>query len=251
MSEKKTVLITGASSGIGQEIAQRLAQAGHTVFGTSRNPADQKQPSNFKLLPLDVRSDASAKSCVESVMEQAGRLDVLINNAGYIVLGAIEESSMEQAKDIFETNFFGAIRMCHLALPIMRKQGQGQIINITSLAGLNPVPYWGLYNASKFALEGLTESLRHELKPLNISVALVEPSFFKSSRQRAWARIRELHESRPEPRLVAETVLKIVESKAPKLRHLLGKDVIYYWLRQLMPSAMFESAARDYWNLDG
>lgn len=269
MSERKIVLITGASSGIGQETARLLARAGYIVFGTSRNPGKREQPSDFKMLPLDIRSDESVRACVETVMDQAGRLDVLINNAGYLVSGAIEETTIEQAKDIFETNFFGILRMCQAVLPVMRKQGQGQIINVSSLVGLNPVPFWGLYNASKFALEGLTESLRHELKPLKICVSMVEPGFIKTnlahntqlsanllpdyepSRQRAWARIREHEEAGMEPRVVAETIVEIVESKAPKLRHLLGKEVIYYRLRQFAPATMFENAIRGYWNLDG
>ena len=269
MSEKKIVLITGASSGVGQETARLLAQAGHVVFGTSRNPGRQEQPSDVKMVPLDIRSDESTRACVDTVIKQAGRLDVLINNAGYLVSGAIEETTIEQAKELFETNFFGVLRMCQAVLPIMRKQRQGQIINVSSLVGLNPTPFWGLYNASKFALEGLTESLRYELKPLNISVAMLEPSFIKTNlahsaqhsanllsdyepnRQRAWARIREHEVAGMEPRVVAETIVKIVESKAPKLRHLLGKEVIYYRLRQFVPATMFENAIRDYWNLDG
>ena len=269
MSEKKIVLITGASSGVGQETARLLAQAGHVVFGTSRNPSKQEQPSDIQMVPLDLRSDESVRACVDIIIKQAGRLDVLINNAGYLISGAIEETTIEQGKELFETNFFGVLRMCQAVLPIMRKQGQGQIINVSSLVGLNPVPFWGLYNASKFALEGLTESLRHELKPLNITVAMLEPSFIKTqlapstqfsanllpdyelNRQWAWARIREHEEAGMEPRVAAEAIVKIVESKTPKLRHLLGKEVIYYRLRQLVPTAMFENATREYWNLDG
>lgn len=269
MTEKKIVLITGASSGIGQETAKLLVQAGYHVFGTSRNPAKQERPNGFEILPLDIRSDESVKSCVDTVLRQAGRLDVLINNAGYIVSGAIEEITLEQAKDIFETNFFGVMRMCQAVLPLMRKQRQGQIINISSLVGLNPIPFWGLYNASKFALEGFSETLRHELKPLNISVLLVEPGFVKTnlahntqfsanllpdyepSRTRAWARIREQEESGIGSRSVAETILRIIESKTPKFRNLLGKEVIYFRLRQFMPATIFENSTRDFWNLDG
>ena len=116
MSEKKIVLITGASSGVGQEIARLLAQAGHTVFGTSRNPSKQEQPSDVQMVPLDIRSDRSVTACVDTVIKQAGRLDVLINNAGYLVSGAIEETTIEQAKELFETNFFGVLRMCQAVL---------------------------------------------------------------------------------------------------------------------------------------
>jgi len=269
MPDNKVVLVTGASSGIGHDIAVSLSRAGHTVFGTSRNPTNHDRPTSFTLLPLDVRSDQSVRTCVEQVMAQAGGIDVLVNNAGYVVLAAVEEASLEQAEDIFDANVFGVIRMCQAVLPVMRAQKRGQIVNISSIAGLNPVPFWGLYNASKFALEGVTESLRHELTPLNIAAVLVEPSFFKSNlggntqlgsrsiadyeptRQRASARIRHFHDSRPAPRIVAEAVVKIVQSEAPQARYMLGPDVRYYQLRKWMPSALWERAVRRYWHLDG
>ena len=220
------------------------------------------------MLPLDVRSDESVKTCVDAVIEQTGHLDILINNAGYVLAGAIEEITLEQAKDQFNTNFFGVMRMVKAVLPIMRGQGKGQIINISSLAALNPVPFWGLYNASKFALEGYTDSLRHELMPFNIHVSLVEPGFFKSqlgkstqvghdqisdydgSRQRVFERIREEEEGGSDPRIVAETVLSITENKSPRLRHLVGKHVIYYRMRQVTPARIYEKVLRNYWNLD-
>ncbi len=268
MLDVKVVLITGASSGIGQETAELLARSGHTVFGTSRNPSRQETAQSFTLLPLDVHSETSVRRCVDSVIDRAGRIDVLINNAGYVISGGVEEISMEQAGNVFETNFFGIMRMCQAVLPSMRRLGRGRIINISSLAGLTPIPFCGLYNASKFALEGLTESLRYELRPLNILVSLVEPGFvrtglvhsaqvcanplpvYEAARQRAWARVCLHEESGLEPHKVAETVLKIVGSKNPKLRYPLGKGLIYYRLRRIMPGGLYERGARFHWNLD-
>ncbi len=269
MSKKRSVLITGASSGIGQAMAQLLAQKDFSVFGTSRNPSRNEPLYNITILPLDVRSDESVKTCVDTVIKQAGHLDVLINNAGYVLAGAIEEITLEEAKDLFETNFFGVMRMVKTVLPIMRGQSRGQIINISSLAGLNPIPFAGLYGASKFALEGYTEALRYELNPLNIRVSLVEPGFVKTnvgsnkqigsntipdyhaSRQRALDRLGVSQENGAEPKVIAEKVLRIIQSKSPRLRHLVGKEAIYYRLRQCMPETMFERAARNFWCLDG
>ncbi len=163
MSEQKVVLITGASSGFGQAAASLLARNGFIVFGTSRQP-DRGNPDGYKMLRLDVCSDDSVNACIQILMEQAGRLDVLINNAGYGLGGAVEETAIHEAKSQFETNFFGTARMVRAVLPIMRKQGGGQNINVSSLAGLMGVPFRGFYSASKYAVEGYTEALRQDWK---------------------------------------------------------------------------------------
>jgi NAD(P)-dependent dehydrogenase (short-subunit alcohol dehydrogenase family) len=195
MSERKIVLVTGASSGIGQAIARLLAQKGFIVFGTSRNPSDGEKRSGIEVLPLEVRSEDSVQACVNAVLTKAGRLDILINNAGYELAGAIEDTSIAEAKSQFETNFFGVMRLVNAVLPLMRQQRSGQIINIGSIVGVVPVPFLGAYSASKFAVEGYTEILRHEVRPLNIRVSLVEPGFIKtnlaSNRQYAANRIRD------------------------------------------------------------
>ena len=158
MSSQKVVLITGASSGIGQSIARLLAQKGFTVFGASRNPDAVEHVPAVEVLPLDVRSDESVKACVDAVLARAGRLDILVNNAGYMLAGAVEEVTIEEARAQFETNFFGAMRTVKAALPIMRQRRSGTIINISSLAGPVPgPPFCGMYSASKFALEAYTE----------------------------------------------------------------------------------------------
>src|SRR5215469_10116511 len=153
MASKPVALVTGASSGIGQATAELLAAHGFTVFGTSRVP-DQRTRS-YTLLPLDVCSDASVEAAVQSLLDQVGRIDVLVNNAGYAMVGAIEETSMADAQAQLDTNLFGVLRMVKAVLPVMRKQGSGRIINVSSVVGHVAPPYVGLYATSKFALEGL------------------------------------------------------------------------------------------------
>ena len=191
--DKKIVLITGASSGIGKAVARRLAGGEYVVFGTSRDPSGSGEIPGVKLLPLDVRSDNSVSACVQAVLDQAGGLDVLINNAGYALTGAVEEASLEEAKEQFETNFFGIARMVKAVLPVMRRRGRGRIINISSLAGLAPMPYQGFYSASKHALEGYSEALRQEVKPFNIHVSLVEPGFIRTGLGREQPESRGRH----------------------------------------------------------
>ena len=180
MSNQKVVLITGASSGVGQSTARLLSQKGYKVFGTSRNPASAEAIPAVEMLALDVRSDDSVAACVKAVTNEAGRIDVLVNNAAYELAGALEETSMDEAKTQFETNFFGVIRMVKAVLPSMRQQKQGQIINVSSLSGVSSIPFMGIYSASKFALEGYTEALRLEVNPFNIHVSLTEAGFLKT-----------------------------------------------------------------------
>src|SRR5262249_4249068 len=193
-----------------------------------------------EMLALDVRDDHSVEECIAAVMRQAVRLDVLVNNAAYELAGALEETSLEEAKAQFETKFFGVVRMVKAVLPAMRRQGGGQIINVSSLSGRSAIPFMGLYSASKFALEGYTEALRMEQEPFNIRVSLTEAGFLKTPmmdkrqtsaarlveydpwRQRAFNAIRAHEQEAPGPELVAETVLKIISSKTPRLRYLTG-----------------------------
>jgi len=269
MSNQRVVLITGASSGVGQATARLLAQQGYTVFGTSRTPTSAEPLGNLTMVALDVRSDASVAACVNAVSSQAGRLDALVNNAGYELAGALEEHSIEEAKAQFETNFFGVARMTKAVLPLMRRQKRGQIINISSLSGLAPIPFMGMYSASKFAVEGYTEALRLELKPLNIHVSQIEVGFLKSPmmdkrqvtaerigdyelwRQRAFKAIRDSEEKGLRPELVAETVSKILGRTAPRLRYLVGGQAnVVSRLRRFFPERAFEMGARSTFKLD-
>jgi short-subunit dehydrogenase len=267
MEDKKVVLVTGASSGLGRAIAALLFQKGYKVYGTSRKPPKESYNS-YEILQLDVNSDESVNACIASLMTKAGRIDVLINNAGFVTTGAMEEMTIDQSKSIFETNFFGALRMVNAVLPIMRKQGIGKIINVGSLAGTIPVPFQGMYAATKAALLTYSDSLRQELKNLNIKVSIIEPGFFnteimennptetksidvyKKNEDRTLLKLSEVLKKGGDPRLVAETALKIVENPAPRFRYPVGKEKTYLLLKRLAPESIFESNVRNYWELD-
>ena len=263
MSAQRVVLITGASSGVGQATAQLLSRHGFKVFGTSRHSATAESASAVEMLPLDVRMDDSVRACVEYVLNRGGRLDVLINNAGYELAGALEELSSEEARAQFETNFFGVVRMVDAVLPLMRRQKSGHIVNVSSLSGLSAIPFLGIYSASKFALEGYTEALRHEVKPFNIHASMTEAGFLKTPmmhhrqlganriaeyepwRQRALDAIRANEEKGPGPEVVAETLLEIVSSKHPRLRYLIGGQAkTVTRLRRFLPAGMYEYGVR-------
>src|SRR5215510_5854635 len=228
MKKNKVILVTGASSGIGLLIANRLHNEGFTVFGTSRNPEKHKKTVPFKLLSLDVTSDWSIRDCIDALLSEVRTIDVLINNAGGLLAGSVEETALEQAYKQFETNFWGSVKMTKAVLPIMRSQRSGQIITISSLVGLIGVPFNSYYAASKHALEGFYKSLRLELKPFNIQVSVVEPGFFKTnidrgaqygnesisdyeqSRKKVFQFFSESLAKSPLPKPVADIVLKIV-----------------------------------------
>jgi NAD(P)-dependent dehydrogenase (short-subunit alcohol dehydrogenase family) len=178
--EGSVALVTGASSGIGEATAQRLAMAGYKVYGTSRRGAQAGQRS-FEMLRLDVTSDESVDAAVSEVVRLHGRIDVLVNNAGFgVAPAAAEESSIEQARSIFDTNFFGIVRMTRAVVPHMRQQRSGRIINIGSVLGFLPMPYAALYAATKHAVEGYSESLDHELRTRGIRVSVIEPAYTKT-----------------------------------------------------------------------
>ena len=236
----KVALVTGASSGIGEATAQRLAAAGYKVYGTSRRGAAARGQT-FEMLPLDVTSDASVEALVKEVVRREGRIDLLVNNAGFGVAPAgAEESSIEQARAIFETNFFGLIRMTRAVLPHMRKQGSGRIINMSSVLGFLPMPYGALYAATKHAVEGYSESLDHELRTRGIRVSVIEPAYTKTSfdanflepdskldayrdaRIALSQRVKEVMAIADEPGIVADVVVKAAGAAKPKLRYTAG-----------------------------
>src|SRR4051794_21195602 len=177
----RVALVTGASSGIGEAAAHELAGAGFTVYGTSRSAVAGERRGDVVFLPLDVTDDESVNGVVREVLERSGRIDVVVNNAGFGVSGAAEESSLEQARALFDTNLFGTMRMTRAVLPHMREQGSGRIINVSSVVGLIPVPFMSLYASSKHAVEGYSESLDHEVREYGVRVLLVEPAFTKPS----------------------------------------------------------------------
>lgn len=266
MAAKKAILVTGASSGIGAAIVSRLAKDGHRVFGTQRS-TDGKSPDGVEMLRLDVRSDESVRRCVQAFLERTGRIDVLINNAGYLQSGAVEEVSIEQAKAQFDTNYFGVVRMVKAVLPTMRAQKDGLLATTSSLAGMVPLPFWGQYNASKFAVEGLMETLRYELKPMGIRVALVEAGAIKTPfyaepqapamaeyspwRDRFFKTMKGFEEKAPGPEVVAEVFSRVVRSESPALRNTVTREAKFFpFLRWLLPARAFEGGVRSGFKLD-
>lgn len=259
----KIALVTGASSGIGEAIARRLSNAGYKVYGTSRRGGASPDQS-FEMLPLDVTSDLSVAAAVSELIRREGRIDLLVNNAGFGTAPAgAEESSIEQAKAIFETNFFGLVRMIRAVVPHMRRQGRGRIINISSVLGFLPMPYGALYAASKHAVEGYSESLDHELRNNGIRVSTIEPAYtrtqFESNAVAADAPLAEYGKVRAhlaavtkdlfakadDPAVVADAVLLAATAERPKLRYAAGKQAkVLSLLRAFAPASAVDAGIR-------
>ena len=176
----KVALVTGVSSGIGQATALRLYDLGYRTFGTVREHS-QPQPGNIELVRVDVRDRNSVDEGVATVFERAGRIDLLVNSAGAAIIAAAEETTPEEARDLFETNFFGIMRMTQAVLPAMRAQRSGRIINISSVLGFLPAPFMSVYAATKHAVEGYSESLDHEVRNFGVRVIVVEPGFTRTN----------------------------------------------------------------------
>ncbi len=257
---KQVVFISGASRGIGRITAQLLHERGHRVFGTTRKPDTDDLP--FRMLALDVTDDASVHTAVAQVVAEAGRLDVLINNAGYDIYGAAEETTLDELLAQMDTNFVGAVRLTTAVLPYMRRQGGGRIVNMSSVGGLLALPYNSAYAASKFALEGYSESLRYELLPAQISVSLIEPGQVRTDTLETSIRSADGRHARAvaeraralgrraalQPGAVARVVARVVEAKRPRLRYLVGgqarqvallKQFVPEWVREALIMRQF------------
>jgi NAD(P)-dependent dehydrogenase (short-subunit alcohol dehydrogenase family) len=260
----KIALVTGASSGIGRAIASHLAAGGWRVFGTSRGGAGIGDVG-VEMLALDVDDDAAVAAAVAAVMARAGRIDALVNNAGWALMGAVEDTSPAEARAQMETNFFGVFRLCRAVLPIMRAQGGGHIVNISSLAGLFGAPYSGFYSASKAAVEALTEALRLETRRFGIRAVLVEPGDFRTDlaqrRRTAAAAAGSAYEAAfrrvaaaqaadeataPAPERVARLVARILATPDPRARYTVGMPVqrLVAPLKRFLPHAAFEAILR-------
>jgi NAD(P)-dependent dehydrogenase (short-subunit alcohol dehydrogenase family) len=270
MSKEKVALVTGVSSGIGRAVGGLLPRHGFRVFGTARGNAGGKRAlEEMELIRVDVRDEESVYSSVRTVLDRAGRIDALINNAGYTLIGSLEETTIEDAKQLFETNFFGVLRMTQAVLPLMREQRSGRIINIGSLVGFVPAPYQGIYSATKHALEGYSESLDHEVRQFGIRVSVIEPGFTRTNivqNSRGAARALEAYadgrtrvlNAIPEniakggtPLGVAEVVLKALTSRSPRSRYPVGREVkLIGSLRKFAPSSLFDRGLRRQLRLD-
>jgi NAD(P)-dependent dehydrogenase (short-subunit alcohol dehydrogenase family) len=268
-TNSKTALVTGASSGIGEATAARLAQAGYNVYGTSRRGGHAGHRS-VEMLALDVTSDESVEAAVSEVMRLEGRIDLLVNNAGFSVAPAgAEESSMEQARSIFDTNFFGLVRMTRAVVPHMRRQGSGRIINIGSILGFLPRPYNALYSATKHAIEGYSESLDHELRTRGIRVSVIEPGYtktqfdanllepdstldeYRDARAALGRQLKEAIAAADEPAVVADVVLEAASAAHPKLRYTAGGIAgRMRLLRRFAPARLVDAGIRRELRLD-
>jgi short-subunit dehydrogenase len=255
MQDQKVAIVTGSSSGIGFETSLTLARNGFHTYATMRNMEGEKSKlltevaknENLQLraIELDVDNDKSVIDAINTIVEERERIDVLINNAGYALGGALEDSSMDEIKAQFETNFFGAVRATKAVLPVMRRQGAGKIVNITSMGGRIAIPLSSSYHGSKFALEGLSESIWYELEPFGIKVILIEPGAVGSN---FWKNIKiaksssdsnspytqfgnkilkayeQMEQNTISPSVVAKTILDAVTSNNPQLRYVVGED---------------------------
>ena len=240
---KKNILVTGASSGFGLLIANELHSNGYKVIGTSRNPEKVQSRVPFKMIALDLDSEQSIATLPERLFKEIGHLDVLVNNAGFLVTGIAEEIPIELGRQQLETNFWGTIKVTNAILPHFRKQKFGKIITVGSINGLMSFPSTSYYAASKHALEGYFKTLRFELIEFNIRVAMIEPGSFKTnimenssttlnriddynSLRNKTEKYADLIVDRGEnPIKVATKVLKIVEADNPKFRNLVGKGL--------------------------
>ena len=257
-SAQRTVIVTGASSGIGAAIASRLSRSGWRVFGTMRRPDLARH--GLDALALDVTSDESVETAVAEVLSRTGRIDAIVNNAGVDMLGAIEETTAQEGVDMFQTNFFGVHRLVRAVLPTMRAQQSGRIVTIGSIAGFVPTPYNAFYSASKHALEGYCETLDYEVRPFGIFTILIEPGFIRTNlrdkkkttansieayrdiRERAGAGFDQGVGKGIAPSRVAAVVDRSMSVANPKLRHLVGKDAhLLNFIYHHLPSALFKA----------
>jgi NAD(P)-dependent dehydrogenase (short-subunit alcohol dehydrogenase family) len=264
---RKVVLVTGASSGIGRACGEHLARSGWRVFGAQRRvPPPGEAPRGVEMVSMDVTDDAAVERAVREVLGAAGRIDAVVNNAGCSFMGSVEDTSTEEAKAQLEPNFFGVLRVCRAVLPAMRRQGGGHIVNVSSLAGIVGLPFSGLYAASKFALEGVSESLRLETRRFGIKVVLVEPGDFDTDLPSARRTVRaaetndayreafvRFHAQQakdeaaaPKPEPIARLIERILRDPNPRLRYsigMLGQRIVVP-LKRLLPQRFFEWALR-------
>jgi NAD(P)-dependent dehydrogenase (short-subunit alcohol dehydrogenase family) len=259
---RPVAIVTGASGGIGEASARALQAAGYRVLGTYRRPPATRSPG-IEYLACDVTSDESVQTAIGQVLAKAGRIDLLVNNAGVGLVAGAEESSVGQAKSLFDVNLFGVFRLTNAVLPTMRRQGSGRIVNISSVMGLIPAPFMALYAASKHALEGYSESLDHEIRATGVRVVLVEPAYtrtsfegnvyqadqqldvYQSARANAEGVMRDEMKTADTPELVANAVVKAATEVNPNRRYAAGRMARQVsLLRRFVPASAFDKSLR-------
>lgn len=274
MMQQQVILITGTSSGFGKVIATQLAIQGHIVYGTSRKGTSASVPSasslhEVQMLQLDLTDPASISAAISVIITEQGHIDVLINNAGMGISGAIELTSEEDIRRQMDTNFMGAVRMCKAVLPYMRQAGRGQIINISSIAGMLAVPFQAFYSASKFAIEGYSEALYQEVKPFGIRVCVVEPgdfcTGFTAQRQvcteslkhsqygepfaKAMHSVEQSENNGCRPEKLGKAICKLVNSPHPAFRTKVGpwEQVFFARIKPMLPFGMVDWLIRRFY----
>ncbi|HEX7684069.1 MAG TPA: oxidoreductase [Trinickia sp.] len=267
MSKPNVVVVTGVSSGIGRAAAEKFAARGCRVFGTVRSIAKAQPLLGVELVEMDVRDEVSVQSAIRSIIDRAGRIDVLVNNAGTSLIGAVEETAVSEAAALFDTNLLSILRTAQAVLPHMRAQRSGRIVNVSSVLGFLPAPYMGLYSASKHAVEGLTETLDHEVRQFGIRVTLVQPSFTRtnldinapqtSSKIPAYDRERGLAsravvdsvKAAPTPERVANTIVEAALGSWRMRRTPPGEASLLSKLRRFMPAGPVDANLRKTFGL--
>lgn len=270
METKKVILVTGASSGIGFDTAQTLARQGHRVYAAARRLElmEPLKADGVQVMKLDVTDDASMQACVDAILAAEGRLDVLVNNAGYGFFGAIENVTMEEARRQVEVNVFGLARLCQLVLPVMRKQHSGRIVNLSSVAGKSVMYFGGWYHVTKYSVEALSDALRMEMKPFGIDVVLIEPGPIKTDwgiiaarhleescqgtayeeQGKRWAgTMRWAYESNwlSSPRVITRAICHAVNSRRPRTRYRRGSGArLMVAIHSLLPARCWDALMR-------
>lgn len=267
MSSPQVVFVTGVSSGIGRATALQFSQRGCRVFGSVRNTSKAQAIPGVEFVEMDVRDDVSVKRAIDLIIAKTQRIDVLVNSAGGTMLGAVEETSVAEAQALFDTNVFGILRTSQAVLPHMRQQRSGRIINVSSVLGFLPAPYMGLYSASKHAVEGMSETLDHEVRSFGIRVVLVEPSYTKTNldlnapqaaqpvsaydadRDRVGKAIVRSVQKAPAPDTVAATIVDAAFSGWKMRRTPKGEASLLRKLRRFMPAGPVDASLRKTFGL--
>lgn len=265
----KTVLVTGASSGIGKAISEVLATENYLVFGASRKAVWGEKVNGVFQLPMDVTDESSVQKALKFIIDQTGRLDIVINNAGLGMVGAVENTSAEEVREVFNTNVFGVLNVCRQALPYLREQGSGHIINVTSIAGLMGLPFRGIYSASKHAVEGFSESLSQEVKSFGIKVIVIEPGDFRTNinqnrlvasknnsaytdfETKVRTQINNEVENAPHPEMIGRVISRILKKENPRLRYKVATRFQRFsvLIRDIIPDRWFEALVMKFYKV--
>lgn len=254
------VLVTGVSGGLGEVLARTLVDKGYTVYGTMRETTGREQDFPCPILPLEATNEQSVLHCIETVVEREGRIDAVVNCVNQMFIGSIEEATVEDVEQLYRTNVFGVLRICRAILPVMRKQGGGTIINMSSLGGLIPVPYMSAYTSAKFALEAMTEAMYREVKADNIRVVIMQPVAMHMERSATGSHLRlvdnvsddsishrllekmtaDTAASKLTPEMVAEKIYTTMKQSNPPLRVPMDKAKVLGVVKRLAPQSLMD-----------